>query len=362
MSCYAGYSRRGDQRANGASGGLATWFLTELLRRGVVSHVACVQARPGSKPLFEYTICDTLEQVESGAKSAYYPVEASGVLERILSGEGRYAVVCLPCVAKSLRLAGRRLPCLAERLVCVVGLVCGHGANAYFAEYAAALADPEAGPPSRVTFRTKNPRLPATEHGIECSWRGADNKTVYWSQGLGRAWSGYWFTPIPCLYCDDVFAETADVAFMDAWLPRYMPDYRGTNLVVTRSQLAEDILRSADRSSDIHLEPCSAEDLARSQATALCEKRDALSYRLCLAGQQGRRVPQKRVPDSPTGSALQRLLWRSRMRAAQIGPGEWLKRDSLRSFVRRMPRTASVLPLVRLLRKMVRRLIQLSRR
>lgn len=33
--------------------------------------------------------------------------------------------------------------------------------------------------------------------------------------------------PRACNYCDDVFAECADVTCMDAWLPEYSQDHRG---------------------------------------------------------------------------------------------------------------------------------------
>lgn len=38
-----------------------------------------------------------------------------------------------------------------------------------------------------------------------------------------------------CDFCDDVFAETADIALGDAWLPEYVQDGNGTNVVVTRN-------------------------------------------------------------------------------------------------------------------------------
>ena len=346
-SCYVGYSLRGGQRENGASGGMATWFLTEMLRRAIADYVVCVQPQPGPRPLFKYVVCDSPEQVELGAKSAYYPVEMSEILRRILADEGRYAIICLPCFSKSLRLAVRSVRRLEERLTCVAGLVCGHGANAYFAEYAAALANPKAGPPSRITFRTKNPRLPAADHGTECSWdseAGTSTKTIPWSKGLARAWSGYWFTPNPCLYCDDVFAETADIVFMDAWLPKYASDYRGTSLVVTRSEMSEDVVRKGIEAGEVRLTPCTLNDVARSQATALREKRQALAHRLWLARQRGSLVPEKRVLAWRDSRMLQRLLWNSQVKAVEVSASIWRESADPRTFAKRMQRISPLVP------------------
>ena len=60
-------------------------------------------------------------------------------------------------------------------------------------------------------------------------------------------WAFGAFQPAACNSCDDVFAETADVVFGDAWLPQYTDDWRGTNVVVTRSPEADRILADGVR-------------------------------------------------------------------------------------------------------------------
>ena len=48
-----------------------------------------------------------------------------------------------------------------------------------------------------------------------------------------------------CNYCDDIFAETADVAFGDGWLPEYKMDWQGTNVVVSRHPDIDEIIADA---------------------------------------------------------------------------------------------------------------------
>jgi coenzyme F420-reducing hydrogenase beta subunit len=72
--------------------------------------------------------------VRAGAKSRYYPVELSGVLNEIRSRPGRYAVVGVPCFIKALHLVRAAEPVLAERIVLTLGLFCGHSKSARMAE------------------------------------------------------------------------------------------------------------------------------------------------------------------------------------------------------------------------------------
>lgn len=335
QSCYAGYSNIGEQRSQGASGGMATWFLTELLNKNIVDHVICVTTGSSPDPLFQYVVCDNIEQVRLAAKSAYYPVEMSDVLNVVQENEGRYAIICLPCYSKSIRLACKINRKLAERIVFLGGLVCGHAVNRYFAEYAIEKAGGSVKSMERIIFRTKNPSRPATDFGTDCYWRDSDgtvkNSTTYWRQGMDRAWNGFWFVPNPCLYCDDIFAETADIAFMDAWLKEYIRDYRGTNLIAVRSELAARICSEGLTQKAVDLEPCSAKDVIKSQRSVIENKRDGLSYRLWIA-QKKKMAPVKRVQPFKAKGALRRLTWMNRMRAVEIGSTLWQDRTSITTF------------------------------
>lgn len=341
LSTWVGYSKRIDQRLSGASGGLTTWFLSELLRQGIVDRVACVEPQHGSNPLFRYKLCNSVDEVQRASGSAYYPVEMSEVLAEIIHTEARYALVCLPCFAKAVRLAAAILPKVKQRIVCIAGLVCGHTVSTYFADYVGRLAGSKQKALRGITFRTKSPDRPAKEIGIKCEWGQASDTsaaTVLWSQGPGEAWSEHWFTPNPCMYCDDVFAETADVVFMDAWLPEYEMDYRGTNLVLIRSELPYKVLLSGVESDAVSLEPCSPEKVILSQLGAVEWKRDALSHRLWRANQEGRLVPAKRIQSKLEADPGKRKLVEGREKAARIGCKEWTTATDVETFRTRMRR------------------------
>lgn len=336
-SCWAGFRSRADMRERGASGGLATWLLVTALEKGLVDRVLCVRRDRSPNPLYGFVTCSSPEEVENCSRSAYYPVEWSKTLRPILSSNERIAVVCLPCFAKSLRLAADGIPRLKNRLALVVGLVCGHSASSFFAEFACSLAVGGKTAPAEVTFRTKCSSLPATELGTECRpvTDPGVSKTVYWSEGPGEAWSQQWFTSNPCLYCDDVFAETADVAFMDAWLPEYEGDYRGTNLVVARSELAHELLEQGARTGEITLIPETIDRVIASQSAVVRNKTEGLAHRLWVAERDGTELPRKRVTPRQADPEAAKV-WELQAEASAVGCRAWRESETLEEFCERM--------------------------
>lgn len=224
LATYVGYAD--EHRPTSASGGVATWLLEKLLAEGIVDHAVCVAPTGDPERLFNFAVFDTPGSVRAGAGSAYYPVEMSEVIRHILETPGRYAVTGLPCFIKAIRLAQQKNPKLRERVVVTVGLVCGQLKSRHFTEYIASLAG-LSGKAAWVRYRGKGQDQPATNyHYAFTSETGAVRK-IFWNDGIAEAWTNRWFTPRACNYCDDVFAECADVTCMDAWLPEYSQDHRG---------------------------------------------------------------------------------------------------------------------------------------
>ena len=121
-----------------------------------------------------------------------------------------------------------------------------------------------------------------------------------------------WFTPNACNYCDDVFAECADVTCMDAWLPEYSKDSRGTSLMLVRSPLVERVI---SRGQGAQLEHISIDHVVRSQGGVLAIKRQHLRYRLYLDQEKGQKV-LKRVRPERTRNLLMRreIILKDKMR------------------------------------------------
>lgn len=310
LATYVGYSEK--HRSTSASGGMATWLLEALLTEGVVDHVVCVAPAGNPEKLFTFRVFDTAEDVRTGAGSAYYPVEMSAVIRHILETPGRYAVTGLPCFIKAIRLAQQRNAKLRERIVVTIGLTCGQLKSRHFTDYIAALAGVQ-GKVTGVRYRGKSPDHPASNYHYAFTSADGEERRIFWNEGITEAWVNRWFTPKACSFCDDIFAECADVTCMDAWLPEYSKDSQGTSLVLVRSPQMQEVLA---RGQGVHLDSIPVEQVVKSQGGVVAVKRRHLGYRLYLDQERGR--PAKRVVPKRTNNPFlrQEIVLKDQMRVA----------------------------------------------
>lgn len=295
LNSYVGYSEK--FRQSSASGGMTTWLLTTLLKKNIVDHVICITSKTDPEKLFSFEIFDDENSIIGSSGSAYYPVEISQVIQRVLEKPGRYAITGLPCFLKAIRLAAQKNSKLKERIKLTIGLVCGQMKSKHYTTYLSTLAKTE-GKLQKVYYRGKSPDKPASNFYFCCTNENGVKGKIFWNEGVSEAWVNRWFTPNACNYCDDVFSELADVVFMDAWLPEYSKDSRGTNLIIVRSPLIDKLFLDGIKNEEINIENISINKVIQSQAGVIDLKRTQLSYRLYLAKKNGLKVPQKRVEAS----------------------------------------------------------------
>ena len=171
-SLYVGYVAEGDYRALGSSGGFGKWVLAELLISGLVDFVLQVREGSDTTPtgsLYEYSIVSEPSQVIFGSKSAYYPIEMSGVLQHVRENPGRYAITGVPCFIKAVRLLILQEKVFSERIIFCIGMFCGHLKSAAYAELLGWQMGIEPDQLSAIDFRGKMEGKPANVKGIYAS-------------------------------------------------------------------------------------------------------------------------------------------------------------------------------------------------
>jgi coenzyme F420-reducing hydrogenase beta subunit len=305
LDSYVGYSN--EFRQSSASGGMAVWLLTKLLKEGIVDYVICPTPQKNPEKLFSFEILSDENSIKAASGSVYYPVEMSEIIQKIIEFPGRYAVTGLPCFIKALRLASQKNRKLRERIAFTIGLVCGQMKSKNYTKYIAALAGNKGlNKIQSVYYRGKDPENPASNYYFRFTDEHGLKYKIFWNDGISEAWVNRWFTPNACNYCDDVFAELADVTFMDAWLPEYSKDSMGTNLVLVRSSEILALIQGGMEKNEISLNTISIEKVIKSQLGVLDLKRNQLSYRLYIALQEGQKAPKKRVPSEERIGALKK--------------------------------------------------------
>ena len=313
-AAYVGHVAEDGFRAAGSSGGMVTWVAAELLRTGAVDGVAHVA--PAADPRFAYRISRSEAELRAGAKSRYYPVELSAVLDEVRTTPGRYAVVGVPCFIKAVNLLRAADPLLTERIVATLGLFCGHMKSARMIESFAWQMQAEMAEVRRIEYRTKNASRPANRYVAELGLADGSVKSRHWWDMADGDWGAGFFQNSACDACDDVVAETADVSFGDAWVEPHASDPRGTNVVVVRSPALRRLIEAARADGRLDLAPVDAGFVAGTQAAGLRHRREGLAYR--LARPRRGLAARKRIAPASTGLPLRRrLVYRMRRAIAR---------------------------------------------
>lgn len=277
-----------------SSGGLTTWTLAQLLERKLVDGVIHVSNL--DQPMFGYSVSRTREELLQGRKSKYYPATFDETLRSIRGDSARYAFVGIPCAIKAARHVAAEDEVLREQLAFFVGIVCGHLKTQGYAESFAWQLGIEPERLDTVDFRIKDPQLTSRQYSFGA--RAVDSDEWVEAQTLslvGGSWGHAVFQLNACNYCDDVFAETADVVFGDAWLSKYEIDWRGTNVVLTRNETIDAILREGAANGEFSRDELDPDAVARTQAGNYRHRRDGLAVRLADDEKAGRWSPVKRV-------------------------------------------------------------------
>ncbi|WP_371112241.1 Coenzyme F420 hydrogenase/dehydrogenase, beta subunit C-terminal domain [Rhizobium sp. RCC_161_2] len=308
-AAFVGHADEGEFRANGSSGGMVTWVAAELLRLGLVDGVAHVTANDptGSDDrLFRYTISRSSDALSAGAKSRYHPVEMSEIFDTIRHVPGRYAIIGIPCFIKAVRLSCLADPILNERIAFTLGLFCGHMKSARMAESFAWQMGQDIHDVERLDYRMKCPERPANWYRAQLTLRNGDTRSRDWWDLADGDWGAGFFQNAACNFCDDVVAETADIAFGDAWREPYSADGRGTNVLVVRSPELLEIIRGGMEFKRIELSAVDAPFVISTQAAGFRQRRQGLAFRLTWP--RWRLRPRKRVIAARRGLRARRMM------------------------------------------------------
>jgi len=274
LNCVVGHIQDEEQRGRSASGGAGYWILHELLTTNKVDYV--ITTVPNSDPdkLFKFTIINNIDDLLQSPGSVYYPVELSDVLQYVMENEGRYALTALPCFSKSIRLAQFNNRVLRARIKFVIGLVCGQMKSKQYTEELGKIALGTESIKS-VKYRTKRCDSPASKFAYAFEGQKGTKRNLNWEEKPSWFWRNRLFTPIACNFCTDVFAITADVVLMDAWLPPYVKDYKGHSLLVLRNKALAQLI---DSKEGLALSDITESEVVRSQFSVIQNKENVRLY------------------------------------------------------------------------------------
>jgi len=338
---YAGYTE--EFRLTSSSGGMATFILVDLLEQRIVNHIFSVKESITPNIHYEYCITNTKQELLDASKTRYYPVTLSAVLSEIDKLDGKVAIVGVACFIKAIRLAQYSDKKLKEKIPFLVGIICGGVKSRFFTEY---LAD-KTGVPKDICykpeFRIKDENSTAVDYSFGCISKRDNQKKTIKMRVVGDMWGTGLFKANACDFCDDVTTELADISLGDAWLEPFIKDGKGTNVIVTRSLLAEKIIKEGIISKKLKLENLPLNRFLSSQQGSFNHRHNGLPYRICSYIKSEHIVPPKRHDIGKSLSIYFKLVQYFRMNIRKKSLYAWKNTENSILFDKKMSNSLFVL-------------------
>jgi coenzyme F420 hydrogenase subunit beta len=285
LNCYTGHATDYDIRYNSASGGLVTQLLIFALEKGIING-ALVTRMSEENPLEpEPFIARTKEEIIGASKSKYCPVPANIALKEMLESEDdeKFAVVGLPCQIHGIRKAELINKKLKEKIVLHVGIFCVCTINFLGSDFLLQRLKIERNNIKEIDYRGEGwpgSMLIELKNGSKLFIP----KSEYYDNRFGS------FIPIRCTLCSDHACELADISFGDAWLPEFANDKTGKSIIISRSKMAEEILRGAASRKVIEVNKINSSKVVLSQGI-FRSKKNQLKVRIFLFKLFGKKIP-----------------------------------------------------------------------
>jgi len=286
IRCYLGHAVSVRIRYGAASGGVITAILSFLLEKGLIDGALVVRMRKFPNP--EPYIAKDVKSLLMSRGSIYVPVPLNMAIKQIIKNEGRYAVVGLPCHIQGLRKAEQLIRTLKERVVVHIGLFCGGSINLIGTLFALRNLGVNIDDIENIRYRGKG-------------WPGYSTISLKNGKKIEVPFIRFWslsypfFVPLRCMLCPDGTNELADISCGDAWLPRVLKYERiGASVIVTRSEIGEEIVNQAMKNCYIKVEEISPSDIIKSQGTGLIQRKIDNMSRLTLVRTLGLPIPKYR--------------------------------------------------------------------
>ena len=354
---YAGYSKK--FRETSSSGGIATFVYEKLLDKGLINHVVTIGDSELDNTHYQYNIISGKEDLFRISKTRYHPVTLANVLEKIKQLEGKVAISGVGCFIKAIRLAQDKDPILKEKIAFLVGIICGGVKSIFFTDYLASKAGAKQNAFSNPEYRVKDPTSTAMDYGFSCTDNRSNTTKLIKMLEVGDMWGTGLFKANACDFCDDVTTELADISLGDAWLKPYNQDGNGHNVIVSRSAIADQILREGVENGELELESLPLEQFLASQQGSFNHRHDGMSTRINFAKRAGAVVPPKRVANIKLPLYLrlvQRTRRQTRLRSLEI----WAEHKDSIEFDKHMKPELLKLRLVTKLSHVMRKVKKLS--
>jgi len=276
---YIAHASDGKIRWSGASGGVITVLILNMLKAGLID--GALVSRMKKPSVVDAHIVRNVKEILESQGSIYFPTYAARQIENIRANGGSHAVIGLPCHIAAFKRSEKLFPSLAEKIFIYLGLFCYHVNEFWYLDYFI-----------RKTVKMKpeevlevSPRRNGWPGSIQIRSAGEEKRIPFFSF-WGSLQLLYLTSPMGCLFCSDHTNLMADLSFGDAWFPSIMKkDSVGSSLVIARTKKGSSLLRDAEDDGSIILQEITIKDLLESQRSIFYKKKFVSAARALIQRQ-----------------------------------------------------------------------------
>ena len=291
-SCLVGPNRKiftghaGDEEIHkrGASGGIITAFLVDLLERGEVD--GCVVLRQGlhHPEVAEPMVATSRAEILEAAQSVYAVTPMLTLLSAIRQFSGRLAMVGLPEQVAAIRMLQVLRNPTAEKIRVLIGPFTG--TNMYRGAVRAFLRGQGVKDHEEIArFRWRAGEWPGKLRVELEDGRVFEEKKFYYNYLIPFYISRH------CRITPDFTNELTDVSVGDAWSPRFENRKGGVSIIVARSALGERLLSDMQDRGVVSLEPSDLDDVLTMHSHMFDFKQRGTFLRLERELKKGKVIP-----------------------------------------------------------------------
>lgn len=292
QECYIGHASSPEIRFNSASGGLITALLIHALENGVIDGALVLSTSQSNALETRPYVATSPAEIIQASGSQYRPSASNVALRHILSADGRFAAVGLPCHIHAIRKWETVRQSLREKIVLHLGLFCANNNTYHGTEYFLRQSGIDPAQVCEIRYRSEGwpGKISVTlQDNTRRVFPRATTEKRWQRRALMSSAFHYDFSIPRCLLCPDQTAELADISFGDPWLKEYLAEERiGKSLIIVRNEAASHLLTKAVEDGALVLEHAAVDRVKRAQNYAY---KAAVGGRIRLRKMLGRPVP-----------------------------------------------------------------------
>lgn len=267
---------------NSQSGGTTTAILKFLLESKQIEAAIVTSMDMSTESYTKANIVTTVEELESAQKSKYVPTSINELVPDILKIEGNIAMVGLSCHFHGLENLMKINRKLKKKKIIKIGLICDRVVTNRAVDFLT--QENEIKNIKDFRFRdTSNTAYPGDITFLD------KNDTFIKKDKKNRMLMKDFFTPARCLLCFDKMNIYSDIVIGDPHGIEGIDRKNGESLVITRTEVGENIVLDSLRSNEINLREASLEKAIQGQS--ISQKRKKWNANMQAWGQLGYDLP-----------------------------------------------------------------------